>query len=74
MALKIICDRCKCEIDGRSNDYRKIYFMFGNDDDVEEYDLCSDCFTSVKRSIVQNFLDYERPTLDDWTAGEYPRE
>ena len=59
MAIKIICDRCKCEINGRSDNYRKIYFMFGHDDDVEEYDLCPDCFTSIKRSIVNNLLEYE---------------
>ena len=45
-----------------------------DDDDVEEYDLCGDCFTSVKRSIVNNLLDYKHPSLDEWTAGEYPRE
>ena len=58
MALKIICDRCKCEIDGRSDDYRKMYFMFGDNDDTEEYDFCAECFTSVKRSIVRNLMDY----------------
>ena len=74
MAIKVICDRCKGEIDGRSDDYRKMYFMFGNDDDVEEYDFCPDCFTSVKRSIVENLLEYEHPSLEAWTDGEYPKE
>ena len=43
--------------------------MFG-DDDMEDYDFCEECFVSVKRSIVKNLLDYERPALDDWTEGE----
>lgn len=70
MAIKVICDRCKGEIDGRSDNYRKIYFMFGHDDDVEEYDLCPDCFTSIKRSIIDNLLEYENPSLEAWTDGE----
>ena len=58
--LKIICDRCKHEIDGRLDNYRKIYFMFEPQADTEEYDLCEDCFISIKRSILQNMLDYEK--------------
>ena len=58
--LKIICDRCKCEIDGRLDNYRKIYFMFEPKADPEEYDLCEDCFISIKRSILQNMIDYEK--------------
>lgn len=70
MATKVYCDRCKCEIDINSNGYRKMYFMFGRDDDMEDYDFCEKCFVSVKRSIVKNLLDYERPALDDWTEEE----
>ena len=61
MATKIICDRCESEIDmEKSNEYHKLYFMFGRDDDVEEYDLCGECFTSVKRSLFNNFLEYKQ--------------
>ena len=71
MALKIYCDRCKKEINQQnSNEYRKIYCLFG-DDNEEEWDFCPDCFSSVKRSIINNLVDYETmqantqiPTVD----------
>ena len=54
MALKIYCDRCKKEISDQTKNYRKVYFMFGEDGDTEEWDFCPDCFLSVKRSVINN--------------------
>lgn len=58
--LKIICDRCKREIDGKSGNYRKIYFTVEPQADTEEYDFCEECCISIKRSIIQNMIDYEK--------------
>ena len=33
-------------------------------------DLCPDCFTSIKRSIINNLLKYEHPSLEAWKDGE----
>ena len=71
MALKIYCDRCRKEIHNQLENYRKVYFMFGEDGDTEEWDFCPDCFLSVKRSVINNLTDYDttqantqNPTLD----------
>ena len=71
MALKIYCDRCKKEIFDQTKNYRKVYFMFDENEDTEEWDFCPDCFLSVKRSVINNLIDYEtiqantqKPVLD----------
>ena len=58
MALKLYCDRCKKEIPDQSKNYRKVYFMFCEDGDTEEWDFCPDCFMSVKRSVINNLTEF----------------
>ena len=74
MALKIFCDRCKKEIKQQnSNEYRKIYCMYGEDDGTEEWDLCPDCFISIKRSIILNIMDYETAQNNASSSNEKNR-
>ena len=70
MATKVYCDRCKREIDIDSRDYRRLYFMSGGDAKIEDYDFCAECFTSIKKSIFNNLLNYKHFTLDDRTDRE----
>ena len=56
---KIICDRCKKEIDIRSHG-QLFQVCFDSDDFDEEWDLCYECFSSVKGDLVRNVAKFQQ--------------
>lgn len=67
---KLYCDRCKKEMDLHKENDIHVWFAFPNGE-TEEWDFCEECVMSVKRSVINNLIDYETaqsnaqiPTLD----------
>ena len=49
------CDKCGKELDGRNMDYVGIMIddYADNEGGTEHWQLCHDCYTSVKRALIK---------------------
>lgn len=59
--IKLFCDRCGKELDNENMNYVGLSINDYADDnkDLEHWDFCHECASSIKHSMVKNIADNE---------------
>ena len=59
--MKLICDRCGKELDSKGMNYvgMSINDYADSNSDLECWEFCHDCMSSIKHSILTNISRYE---------------
>ena len=63
---KMFCDRCGKELDAKNMKYVGMSINDYADDnsELEHWDFCHECSSSIKHSMLKNIADYDAKTSD----------